>query len=40
MNGNMNGSASEEKQKPYMVSNSNGAQLPEEFNFLKVRKYV
>lgn len=40
VNGNLNGSTSEEKQKPYVVSNTNGAQLPEEFNFLKVRKYV
>lgn len=36
VNGNLNGSASQEKQKPYMNGNTHGAQLPEEFNFLKV----
>lgn len=36
MNGNLNGQASQEKQKPYMNGNTNGAQLIEEFNFLKL----
>ena len=38
VNGNLNGSASQEKQKPYTIANTNGAQLPDEFNFLKVGK--
>ena len=38
VNGNLNGSASQEKQKPYTIANANGAQLPDEFNFLKVGK--
>jgi hypothetical protein len=37
-NGNLNGPASQEKQKPHMNGNTRGAQLPEEFNFLKVRR--
>ena len=36
VNGDLNGSASQEKQKPHMNGNTHGAQLPEEFNFLKV----
>jgi len=39
VNGNLNGSASQEKQKPYMNGSAHGAQLPEEFNFLKVCRY-
>ena len=30
---------SQETQKSCILGNANGAQLPEEFNFLKVRKY-
>ncbi|KAF9649197.1 hypothetical protein BDM02DRAFT_3186495 [Thelephora ganbajun] len=36
VNGNLNGSASQEKQKPYMNGSTHGAQLPEEFNFMKL----
>ena len=36
INGNLNGSASQEKQKPYLNGNAHGAQLPEQFDFLKV----
>ena len=39
INGNSNGSVSQEKQKPYTISNTDGAQLPEEFDFRKVREY-